>query len=380
MNLYDLVPYELMNQMKVEGYIRTQQHPTLPLIIHNYTEKAQFEKMWNQATRACRGLITTEGWPHLIVARPFSKFFNYGEHDIHQLLYPEELVSVTDKMDGSLGIMYQLGVQGPYIATRGSFTSDQAIHATELLRRKYPDFHPHPSWTYLFEIIYPENRIVVDYSDTDDLFLLGMVENESGAVLGPEVDTTWPGPRTQSLPYQTLKEALTAPLRAGKEGMVIRFLADNTMVKVKQPEYVELHRIVTGLNEKEIWRRTMRLDLEGERDVDKMAALLADIPDEMHGWVESVAFSMIDKVRDRERYTQFIYANVIDHLDYGNHTSGRGRKKAFAMYLQDNLGLNRGHQKGEDSWIKKTLFLLYDGFDPKPFLWKLVEPKGDVKR
>ncbi len=34
--------------------------------------------------------------------------------------------------------------------------------------------------TYLFEIIYPENRIVIDYGDSDDLILLSIINNETG--------------------------------------------------------------------------------------------------------------------------------------------------------------------------------------------------------
>lgn len=37
----DLFDQELLGEMVAGGYVRTQQHPTLPLSILNYTEKAQ---------------------------------------------------------------------------------------------------------------------------------------------------------------------------------------------------------------------------------------------------------------------------------------------------------------------------------------------------
>lgn len=103
-------------------------------------------------TKACRGLIVdAENW---IVQRPFEKFFS-----IEQL----EPFDVYDKLDGSLGILYWVGDE-PAIATRGSFISDQAKRGTEFLRAR-KDLNLDRRYTYLFEIIYPENRVVVNYGD-----------------------------------------------------------------------------------------------------------------------------------------------------------------------------------------------------------------------
>ncbi|HRF99146.1 MAG TPA: hypothetical protein PLZ51_28235, partial [Aggregatilineales bacterium] len=74
------------------------------------------------------------------------------------------------KMDGSLGILYRW--QGAYyIATRGNFDSDQAIWATIFLRTHYDLHNLADEYTLLFEIIYPDNRIVVNYGQRQDLVL-----------------------------------------------------------------------------------------------------------------------------------------------------------------------------------------------------------------
>src|SRR5690606_11013310 len=49
------------------------------------------------------------------VARPFQKFFNYGQIDLHDDEVP---VSVHDKVDGSLGILYRRRGEW-YVTTRG---------------------------------------------------------------------------------------------------------------------------------------------------------------------------------------------------------------------------------------------------------------------
>lgn len=130
-------------------FINEQKHPTLDLIIWNYSQRCQFAKEWNAYTEMCRGLITdSEG---NIVARPFRKFFNWGERDVN---IPEEMPEVTEKVDGSMGILYFDG-ERPYIATRGSFKSEQALHATELIQKSgltKKDFID--GKTYIFEIIY----------------------------------------------------------------------------------------------------------------------------------------------------------------------------------------------------------------------------------
>ncbi len=66
-----------------EGYVMVNTHPELPLMILNYTRKAQFEKYWNEYTLLCRGLIIDQDYN--VIAMPFKKFFNYEEHK------PEEI-------------------------------------------------------------------------------------------------------------------------------------------------------------------------------------------------------------------------------------------------------------------------------------------------
>jgi hypothetical protein len=85
-----------------------QTHPTLPLFIHNYSEKTQFDKRWDEVTMSCRGLILDNNGD--VIARPWKKFFNYGEG---RLKIDDVMpVEVTDKMDGSLGILYPRMVIG----------------------------------------------------------------------------------------------------------------------------------------------------------------------------------------------------------------------------------------------------------------------------
>jgi RNA ligase len=123
---------EKLNKYYEDGLLYKQVHPTLPLTIWNYTEKVQYENLWDEVTLMCRGLVTDDKGD--IIAKPFKKFFNIEEGKYT----PTENFEVFEKMDGSLGIVFWY--EGQWIlATRGSFTSDQAIKGTEILKRYNTD-------------------------------------------------------------------------------------------------------------------------------------------------------------------------------------------------------------------------------------------------
>src|SRR5260370_29373116 len=150
-----------INQQVDEGYIVKHKHPTADLYIYNYTSKTQFDGYWTPETKACRGLILDE--QGLVVARPFEKFFTLEQHPEP---LPVEPFDVFEKLDGSLGILYWIDAE-PFIATRGSFNGEHAERANRILHAKYSGLFSglDRRVTYLFEIIYPQNRIVVDYGE-----------------------------------------------------------------------------------------------------------------------------------------------------------------------------------------------------------------------
>lgn len=185
MLLRNYIDPQLLSEEIEAGYITCREHPRdSDLKIYNYSKKAQIEQRWNDATRKCRGLIVQRTpWGVEILAKPWLKFFNCGEHPegTFNLDMP---VWAVDKIDGSLGIAYP-GPQGWAIATRGSFTSEQAIEGTKMLRERIDEgFLPVGGVTYLFEIVYPENRIVLDYAGKRELVLLGVLSNHETDYLG----------------------------------------------------------------------------------------------------------------------------------------------------------------------------------------------------
>ena len=464
------------------GKIRVQSHPELPLFIANYTEQVQFKRQWDDLTLMCRGLIFDRDGE--IVARPFKKFFNMGEGfepEKPAPLPPDEPFEVTEKMDGSLGILYWAGGE-PFIASRGSFTSEQAQRGTAILRRILPPdayYRLKRRATYLFEIVYPENRIVVDYGGREDLVLLAVINNETGedlrqpaphegpftvvrrlgpyrslhdfvedlptqsarddirqrvrdsqgssSVSGLHEGEPRPQPERQSAPavaagavcrdsctdcrgqeqavhglqedVSDLRDGLRPPtggdqavqhlvgptephgaalrdceVRCGvcelpqatdlEEGYVLHF-ESGLRLKLKFSEYLRLHKLVTGINNRRIWEV-----LAAGQSIEPF---LERVPDEFYQWVDTVATDLhaqheticdeAHRVFERIRREAAHKVGIHDASLAGSLAMGRELRKEFALLTQP-------HPR-----ISGLLFTLLDHGDIKPLVWKMIRPE-----
>lgn len=327
--LADLLDLDELSHMMAEGRINKQVHKDLPLYILNYTAKAQYEGKWTNSERVCRGLIVEEGSDE-IVARGPEKFMNYGQPGA-PVTDLDTLVRVTKKHDGSLGIGWVY--EGHYgIATRGSFHSDQATHATALLdhvNRAQIDEAQFDGTTPIYEIVYPENRIVLDYGDRDELIELGEVDINEGTILYRPSDIYHEIHNGRT--FISLREALELPIPADEEGYVLDIMAKRIKmrdtwfeteghVKLKGTEYKILHGLLTNTNARRIWVELAARDchqwIEAPDDwanklghnpddfkyvkVDKdiTETLLTNVPDEFYTWVTKQIDSINDKVLD----------------------------------------------------------------------------------
>ena len=198
------------------GFIKKIKHPTENLYILSYTKKASREAVWNQHTLNLRGLIVDQNY--FIKARPFKKFFEKQQLNKNVKIPYHLPYKVEDKLDGSLGILYWLN-DNPFIATKSSFDSYQAIIANKILRKKYANSkNLNKKYTYLFEIISPENRNIIDYGSTEDLFLIGIIDTETGKELN--YPNSFPKPTAFKL---NISDENLNKRRITNEGYVIKF-------------------------------------------------------------------------------------------------------------------------------------------------------------
>lgn len=322
---------EKLREYTEKGLVRCQTHPSADLLIWNYTQTCQFKGAWNNVTKMCRGLITDlEG---NVVSRPLDKFFNLEELE----KTPSGDFVAYDKMDGSLGITYP--VNGEYkLATRGSFDSDQAIVGNTLLDRT--DFFKE-GMTYLFEIIYPENRIVVDYKDEKKLVFLGARDIETGKVYTPDYFPDICGYYESTKTVEDYKKP-----RDNAEGVVL-YYESGLMAKSKYEEYVRLHRLVTGVNARRIWDL-----LRNDQSVNE---LLERVPEEFSNWVKKTVADLTNKI------------NEIGYLS--------------EICLKDCEQFETRKEKAE--LIKKSkypgvVFAMLDKSDWKKLAWRLIKPAHEI--
>lgn len=259
--------------------VNSQKHPELPYTIFKYTQTAVFEQKWNHITMSARGLIVNHETGE-IVARPFNKFFNHNEGHAPSDLMRGPAV-VMEKLDGSLGISYLDDKGEIKIASSGSFTSEQAQHANKVYDSLYRGkWTPNPNLTYMWEIIYPENRIVVNYGNEDDIHLIGAVEKTSGKSLLPSQVTEWKWKKAEEYSHFTsLEHIIQHGDRPNREGFIIHFLDTDVKVKYKHEEYIRMHRISTGLNARYIY------ELMVAGDTSQLDDLMKTAPEEFNKYI-----------------------------------------------------------------------------------------------
>lgn len=322
-----------------ERWVSAQRHPELPLTIYNYTHRTQFAGKWTDVTKACRGLILHDDGR--VIARPFPKFFNLGEM-AKSWNPPSKNFTVTTKEDGSLGILYRT-TSGYAMATRGSFTGIQAIKATAMVQH-YADLPwDTERYTYLFEVIYPENRIVVDYGSDERLVLLAVIDTATGKdVALPD----WFPHHVQRWPELTDLQQLHDHAIPNSEGFVICF-ANGFRVKVKFAEYVRLHRLLTGVNARTIWEH---LSAGGEG----FDALITKVPDEFYAWVQATANDLRGKYVAIEDACGVAVARAPQTDD----------RRELAAYMTQQQ-------------YPAVCFAMIDEKDYGAIIWKLIKPSAD---
>lgn len=347
----DLIKKEIEN-----GNIKEQSHPTKEyLSIYKYTPKCVYSKAWNNVTKSCRGLVVDKR-TGFVVINSMPKFFNHDEEESKQLLessLKERRYKVTDKMDGSL--IQATFFEGELIVTSsGSFTSPQVLKAKEILNSISTPVseYIYTGFTYIFEIIYPENRIVVDYKNLTKLTLLAIRSTNEGLEfdlepfmrdLPQEIDVV----KEQPLTIADLLKEVEREDYINKEGFIVRF--DNgSRIKFKYKEYVRLHKIVSNLNEKSIW----------ESLKNGIGLNIENVPDELFNFCKET----IEKLQNKYSFT------IREASALADEAKNLPTRKEQAIYI-----LNKGAKFAHVS------FKILDGKDPSQDVWNLIEPEDTSK-
>lgn len=189
----------------------------------------------------------------------------------------------------------------------------------------------------MFELIHPENRIVLDYGKTRELYLLAVINTDGGQ----EYDI-----------YSNRFEVFSKVKRIDNrdehmtgmvEGVVVK--TGSHRFKVKTGEYLRLHRIATEFTPKRVW--------EALKDGDSLE--FKNMPEEFDAWLNATIKELKDQFRETYDAAVEEYKRTKDMTD-------------------KEVGVS------QDFKYKGLVFMLRNKKDVFPTVWKMVKPKKEVVR
>ena len=216
-----------------------------------------------QLVQNCRGIIVDTEDDFNVVCYPLDKFYNHGERYAKRIDWAT--ARVQQKVDGSLIKVWHWGRKNKWvISTNGCIdaysvtaqsVSDtyETSHKITFGRLFYNEFVKNcsfdklnKSYTYMFELVSPEIKVVVDYGKTD-IYHLCTRENKSGKYVEVDIGVQKP----KEYPLHSLEACLNAAERLNSDGS--NKITDEGFVvvdgryrrvKIKSPLYLAAHYLV----------------------------------------------------------------------------------------------------------------------------------------
>ena len=329
------------------------------LLGFKYTTNTVYSEDWDNVSLHARGIVFDYATGE-VLARPFDKFFNLGEMIdvetgelkpiagyVKQHLgfdnlsgdYKHQKFRVMDKLDGSLGIAFWTGVDW-YVKTAGSFESDQAKWANDWFDMLINPSVLDKSKTYLFEIIYDEDKHPIEY-DFEGLVLLGIVDTKTGIEeplseilrIAKELNIR----HAEVLEFTDFDEVVkyAKNLPKTKEGVVITF-ENGFKLKVKGDEFLALQKIFHFLTKDVVYENFLWNSVDANQETSVKDNLI-------YAFNEGFIVSIPEEMEDMKKYAYDLYDNflyycsVVELLGKGARAmavKGRERRCIYESVVQ----------------------------------------------
>ena len=207
-----------------------------------YSDRCVYDGAWTPFTWR-RAAASFSILARAIVATPFPKFFNIGERGEPGAEPPSRPWKSSTAASSSFFITTAAGEPRPRVRSNPLRRNGRRIFSTrhDLAALK-------PGTTYLAEAIYPENKIVVRYTESG-LILLAAYDGRGVELTYHDVEavgTASAGERCGAMPSRRcpICSAMPRRCRGIEEGFVIRF--DNGhRLKIKGNEYRRIHALIS---------------------------------------------------------------------------------------------------------------------------------------
>ena len=254
-----------------------------PLAIFNYRDECDFGDPIVQEARGI--IINLEALE--VVCWPFRKFGNWNESYADPIDW--NTARVQEKVDGSIVKLWFDKLRDEWRFSTNSTIDAAGANADSLTGESYLDLIKKTDNykdipfdgldkdnTYIFELVSPQNRVVIDYPYYR-LFHIGTRTNISGRERLVDIGIVKPA----EYPLHSLKECVeaakilnrgneeydesTTPSLVEKEGFVVVDIHFNR-IKVKSPDYLVIHHTIKNGNFSK--ERVLKLLREEEINVD----------------------------------------------------------------------------------------------------------------
>lgn len=329
------------------------------LLGFKYTTNTVYSEDWDNVSLHARGIVFDYATSE-VLARPFDKFFNLGEMIdtetgelkpiagyVKQHLgfdnlsgdYKHQKFRVMDKLDGSLGIVFWTGVDW-YVKTAGSFESDQAKWANDWFDMLINPNVLDKSKTYLFEIIYNEDKHPIEY-DFEGLVLLGIIDTQTGIEeplseilrVAKELNIR----HAEVLEFTDFDEVVkyAKNLPKTKEGVVITF-ENGFKLKVKGDEFLALQKIFHFLTKDVVYENFLWNSVDANPETSVKDNLI-------YVFKEGFIVNIPEEMEDMKKYALDLYENflyycsVVELLGKGARAmadNGRERRYVYESVVQ----------------------------------------------
>ena len=327
------------------------------LLGFKYTTNTVYSEDWDNVSLHARGIVFDYATGE-VLARPFDKFFNLGEMIdtetgelkpiagyVKQHLgfdnlsgdYKHQKFRVMDKLDGSLGIAFWTGVDW-YVKTAGSFESDQAKWANDWFDMLVNPNVLDKSKTYLFEIIYNEDKHPIEY-DFEGLVLLGIVDTQTGIEeplseilrVAKELNIR----HAEVLEFTDFDEVVKCAkaLPKTKEGVVITF-ENGFKLKVKGDEFLALQKIFHFLTKDVVYENFLwnSVDINPETSVKDNL---------IYAFNEGFIVNIPEEMEDMKKYAHDLYDNFLYYCSvvelYGKGARAMADKCRERRYIYETV-------------------------------------------
>lgn len=192
-----------------------------------------------------------------ILSMGFFKYFNYGQApDLYP--NPEDFDDwyINTKIDGSTLVMDFLD-NDILMRTRGIFDYRTQKNADDfpLIFEKYPNVDAlmtrHRDYTMLFEIVTPNNRIVINYPEVD-FYFIGAVHKPTMTMMDgnwlDELARIYRLQRPKKYSFKSLEDVSNIIKEwRDEEGVVVSYNNGLNKIKFKADRYCFLHRVMSGI-------------------------------------------------------------------------------------------------------------------------------------